>query len=133
MKKFIFFILLSFCVQAVFAEELQKPAESVPVTVAQSVNYENCTKIFSINKEKLFYLTLGAINANRFSIDEIQSARGYVMFTANKCKYLASVSEVDNLNSIIKISPCNNLYYFAPGIITNIFKYIELNKNTDLK
>ena len=104
-----------------------------PVTVAQDITFENCTKIFSINNEKLFYLTLASVSANKFTIDEIQTANGYIIFTANKNKYLATIGKVDKDNSILKITPCNNIYFFPPGILLNIFKYIDINLDTDVK
>ena len=89
--------------------------------------------MFTVNKEKLFYLTLSAISANKFSIEEIQSENGYVIFSAAKNKYLATIAGIDSENAILKITPCNEIYYFQPGIIINMFKYIELNVNTEIK
>ena len=126
MKKFLL-ILSLFFVPFVFAEE------SAPITTPQNIAFENCTKIFAVNKEKLFYLTLGSLSANRFTIDEIQTSNGYIIFTANRNKYLASVAGVDSANAILKITPCNNVYNFPPGIVTNTFKYIDLNLNMDIK
>lgn len=127
MKKFFFLILSLFLINPVFAEETQ------PITVPQNISFQNCTKIFAVNKEKLFYLTLASISANKFNIEEIQTANGYIIFTANRNKYLATTAGVDNTNAILKITPCNNLYKFPPGIIINIFKYIDLNLNIDIK
>ena len=81
-------LLIIFClllIQNVTAEEVtvQKPTPN-PLTVSQNIMFENCTKIFGINQEKLFYLTLASISANRFNIDEIQSANGYIIFSANR-------------------------------------------------
>ena len=129
MKK-LFLILLLTSVMPVLAEENVMPAVNQPLTVAQNILFEDCTKIFKINQEDLFYLTLGAVSANRFTIDEMQTANGYIIFTANKNKYLASTAKVDNKNSILKITPCNNVYNFPPGIISNMFKYIELNEKS---
>ena len=89
--------------------------------------------MFAVNKDKLFYLTLGSITANKFTIDEIQTENGYIIFTAAKNQYLATIGMIDSSNAILKITPCNNIYYFQPGIIINIFKYIDLNLNTDIK
>ena len=52
------------------------------ITQPQNITFENCTKMFPTNKEKLFYLTLAAVTANRFAIEEIQTSNGYVIFTA---------------------------------------------------
>ena len=120
-------MLKYFCTGEVFADEEQ------PLTVPQHISFETCTKMFAINKEKLFYLTLGAISANKFAVDEIQTANGYIIFTAANNKYLATVASIDPLNSILKITPCNDIYYFQPGIVVNMFKYVDLNLNTEVK
>ena len=114
------------------AEEVQQKVQT-PITVSQNIMFENCSKIFGANQEKLFYLTLASISANRFHIDEMQSSNGYIIFSANRNKYLATVGKVDNTNSILKITPCNNVYNFPPGILINTFKYIDLNLATNIK
>lgn len=112
----------------------QNPAQPVPsITTPQNIKFEDCSKMFAVNKDKLFYLTLGSITANKFTIDEIQTENGYIIFTAAKNQYLATIGMIDSYNAILKITPCNNIYYFQPGIIINIFKYIDLNLNTDIK
>ena len=104
-----------------------------PITQPQNVDFESCTKMFPVNKEKLFYLTLGAVTANKFSIDEIQTQNGYIIFSAVNNKYLATIAGIDADNSILKITPCNEIYFFPPGIFLGMFKYIELNLNTEIK
>jgi len=126
MKKIIFIICLLLVSGSVYADVAIQSASN-PLTSPQNISFENCTKIFGINQEKLFYLTLASISANRFNIDEIQSANGYIIFSVNRNKYLASVAKVDKTNAILKITPCNNVYNFPPGVITNMFKYIDLN------
>ena len=130
MKKILLICFISMCAIVNAAE--QTTAYKL-VTVAQDITFENCTKIFSINNEKLFYLTLASVSANKFTIDEIQTANGYIIFTANKNKYLATIGKVDKDNSILKITPCNNIYFFPPGILLNIFKYIDINLDTYVK
>ena len=132
MKK-IFIILGLIMIPYAAAEEaaVQQPAQN-PLTVSQQIMFDNCTKIFGINQEKLFYLTLASISANRFNVEEIQSSHGYIIFSANRNKYLATISKVDKTNAILKITPCNNVYNFPPGIITNTFKYIDLNMTTKI-
>ena len=126
-------VICLFITQLSFAEVSQSPQAQQSATTYQNINYEDCTKIFNIDKKKLFYLSIGAINANEFKLEEIQTQNGYLIFSTGKNKYLATVAGIDNENSILKITPCNNLYYFQPGIITNIYKYIDLNKDTELK
>ena len=130
-KLFVIFCIL-LCPFSLADDEI-KPAVQNPLVIPQNISYEECTKIFNLNREKLFYLTLVSINMNRFNIDEIQTSNGYIMFTVNRNKYIATVSKVDNSNSVLKITPCNNVYNFPPGILVNTFKYIELNKNNNGK
>ena len=133
MKKVILFLAL-LLIPTAFAVEQPRPANATPpITVPQNIMFQNCTKIFAVNKEKLFYLTLASLSANRFTVDEIQTANGYIIFTVNRNKYLATVASVDSANSILKITPCNNVYNFPPGILLNTFKYIDLNLNTEIK
>lgn len=105
----------------------------IPITQPQNIDFVNCSRMFAINKEKLFYLTLSAITANKFSVDEIQTTNGYIIFSAANNKYLATVAGIDSGNSILKITPCNNTYFFPPGIYVSMFKYIEINLNTEIK
>ena len=135
MKLRVLFLILFFAICPANAELAQTTVQSEqpPITVPQNIAFENCTKMFGVNKEKLFYLTLGAISANRFEVEEIQTTNGYIIFTAAKNKYLATVSGIDSANSILKITPCNNIYFFPPGILINMYKYIDLNLNTEIK
>ena len=88
----IFIINTAHADEGQFVQAVQQPQPATnPLTVAQNIMFENCTKIFNVNQEKLFYLTLASISANRFNIDEIQSANGYIIFSANRNKYLASI------------------------------------------
>ena len=61
--------------------EEPEPSLSTLIT-PQNVAFEDCTRTFNMNSDRLFYLTLAAVNANRFEIKEIQSKTGYVLFSA---------------------------------------------------
>ena len=114
-------------------ENVAQPTAAPPITQPQNIAFENCTKMFPVNKEKLFYLTLSAVTANKFSIDEIQTQNGYIIFSAANNKYLATIAGIDADNSILKITPCNEIYFFPPGVFLGMYKYIELNLNTEIK
>lgn len=129
----LFFIFLFLSINAVGAEGVVQTQAAPPITVPQNITFGNCTKMYAVNKEKLFYLTLAAVTANKFNVEEIQSNNGYVIFSAARNKYLATVAGIDANNSILKITPCNDIYFFPPGIIINMFKYVELNLNTEVK
>jgi len=123
----VFFTFIFVSCGALFANE---PISMSTLVTPQNVSFETCNKLFNIPAEKLFYLSISGINANRFQIDEIQSKTGYILFTAVNKQFLASIVKIDNTKSVLKITPTNNLYYFPPGIVLNIFKYIEVNENT---
>lgn len=133
--RIIFVILTIFLsINFVLAEGVQtQSSQEIPITQAQNVSFENCTKMFAINKEKLFYLTLGGVTANKFVVEEIQTESGYIVFVAANNKYLATISGIDSANSILKITPCNDIYFFPPGVLINMFKYVDLNLNTEIK
>ncbi len=148
-KKIITLLIGLFCFSAVAKAEIE-PISKAPTgalahpsapTAAQTaaisqnpqVEFSQCNKNFKIDGEKLFYLSLSAINANRFSVTEIQSQSGYILFTAGQKQFLASVMKISNNESLLKITPCDNIYNFQIGIVQNIFKYIELNLNTPIE
>jgi len=108
------------------------PANVSP-TVPQMISFEKCTKKYEIPVDNLYFLTLASINANKFTINEIQSKTGYILFTAANRQYLASVNRVDPKSAILKIVPADNNYYFPLGILTNIYKYIDLNVATTIE
>ena len=72
MRKFLLIALMLFV--PCFAAEIN--AVSQPVTMPQNIMFADCTKILTVNKEKLFYLTLASLSANRFLIDEVQTSNG---------------------------------------------------------
>ena len=107
--------------------------EDINVLVtAQQVDFNICTKKYNIPEEKLFYLAIAAAKANNFEVNEIQSKTGYILFSAVGKQYLASVVKIDSKTTMLKITPVNNNYYFAPGIVLNFFKYIDINKNAEI-
>lgn len=111
----------------VWAEESMSLSTMV---TPQNVDYNLCTRNYILTPEKLFYMAIASINANRFTIDEIQSKTGYILFTAVGRQYLASVVKVDSSKSMLRITPTSNNYFFAPGIVLNVFRYIDLNGAT---
>ena len=80
--------LFLFAVAPVSAETVMTVQSLV---TPQNVDFEYCNKIFNINAERLFYLTIASINANKFKIDEIQSKSGYILFTAADKQFLCYI------------------------------------------
>lgn len=129
MKLRVFFLIICLVIfRPVFAEGTQAEPAQTGISY-QNIPFEDCTKMYTMNKSDLFYLTLGAINSNQYKIEELQTNNGYLIFSASRNKYLATIAEIDKNNSILKITPCNNLYYFQPIIVNDIYKYIDQNKD----
>ena len=129
-KILIFLIFLSgaICTKALAADYTMQQ-----LTTPTNVAFADCTKTYNIPAEKLYYLTIDSIIANRFEIKELQSKMGYALFKVNDKEFLATVAYYGDNKSILKITPVNSNYYFAPGIVSNIFKYIDLNYNEPIK
>lgn len=125
----VLFLILILCVPFVRAEE--QPSMTALVT-PQNVDFKTCTRTYIMPAEKLFYMAIASAKENKFSVDEIQSKTGYILFTAVGKQYLASVVKVDDTKTMLKITPTNNNYFFAPGIVLNFFRYIDLNGATPL-
>lgn len=128
-KLVILLLMLILCVSFVKADE--QPSMAALVT-PQNVDFKLCTRTYVMPAEKLFYMAIASAKENKFTVDEIQSKTGYILFTAAGKQYLASVVKVDDTKTMLKITPTNNNYFFAPGIVLNFFRYIDLNGATPL-
>ena len=102
------------------------------LTTPKNISFDDCTKTYNIPVDKLYLLTIDSISANRFEIKELQSKMGYVIFKAAGREFLATAAFYGPNKSILRITPANNNYYFAPGIVLNIFKYIDINTSSEI-
>ncbi len=96
------------------------------LTTPADIESDACVKIFQLNADELFIYTLSALEANNFTVGELQSHGGYITFKAANKDFLAVISGIDNKNSMLKIAPANGVYHFAPGIVYKVFEYITL-------
>lgn len=132
MKKLLFLFLLSCLMAPAFAEETELVSPPELVT-ARNIDFSKCVKTFDFPVEKLFYMSILAINANNFQIEELQSKMGYILFKGAGKTFLMSVIKVDSEHSMLKITPADNVYYFPYGVVYNIYKYIDLNAEEQLQ
>lgn len=126
MKKIIaliYIVSILISAQNCFAQEVVPSANKV---VTNSVDY---AKSYKTSSENLLYLLLSAINAQNYSIEEIQFKTGSVLFKAYTKEFIASVSAQDGYNSFIKIIPADNNYNFSPMLLEKLHTYIEINNN----
>ena len=127
--KYFVLLLVSFMFAGVPAYSEGEQMSLSTLITSQNVSYENCYRVYNTDNISLFFLTLAAINANRFTVNEIQSKSGYILFTAVNKQFMASVSNVNKNQGMLRITPADGSYYFQPGIVLNIFKFIELNSD----
>ena len=130
-KKFLYGVFLIFLLfgNISSAEELTPQQLTTPKNMA----FSDCTKSYNMPVDRLYLLSIDSIAANRFEIKELQSKMGYVLFKAAGREFLATSAYYGPNKSILRITPANNNYYFAPGIVLNIFKYIDLNLDAEEK
>ena len=135
MKKLVMFgLMLLLAAIPAFAEE--NPAAQlaeIELVTPQNIDFSKCVQTFNFPVEKLFYMSILAINANNFEIEELQSKTGYILFRAVNKNFLMSVVKIDAEHSMLKITPADNVYFFPYGIVHNIYKYIELNADEQLQ
>ena len=135
MKKLVIFgLMLLLAAIPAFAEE--NPAAQlaeIELVTPQNIDFSKCVQTFNFPVEKLFYMSILAINANNFQIEELQSKTGYILFRAVNKNFLMSVVKIDADHSMLKITPADNVYFFPYGIVHNIYKYIELNADEQLQ
>lgn len=133
-KVLMLFLMILFCAVPVTAED--SPAAQLAeleLVTPQNIDFAKCVKTFNFPVEKLFYLSISAINANHFQIEELQSKMGYILFRAANKNFLMSVVKVDAEHSMLKITPADNVYFFPYGVVYNIYKYIDLNADEQLQ
>lgn len=96
-------------------------------SMPNAIPLEQCQKRYPVTSEKLFYSTLSSITDSNFKIVEIQSTKGYISFDVWGREFLAMIAKIDDTNSMIKITPMNNSYYFSPWIIQRLFANLKLD------
>ena len=132
MRKLLFpLLILSILLipQKTFADEvvnINTSIKAIPTTV-------EFAKTYKTTSENLLYLLLSAINAQNYSIEEIQFRTGSVLFKAYTKEFIASVSAQDGYNSFIKIIPADNNYNFSPVLLEKLHNYIEINNNINFQ
>ena len=128
-----FISLLTFIIfsigQIAFADNIV-PVNTTIKSIPDSIDF---SKTYKTTSENLLYLLLSAINAQNYSIEEIQFKTGSVLFKAYTKEFIASVSAQDGYNSFIKIIPADNNYNFSPVLLEKLHTYIELNNNINFQ
>ena len=117
--------ITAFIPNSVMADNIIPSADNLQT--AQTASSTAFAKSYKTSSENLLYLLLAALNAQNYSIEEIQFKTGSVLFKAYTKEFIASVAQKDGLNSFIKIIPADNIYNFSPVLLQKLHNYIELN------
>lgn len=133
MERILIISAISF-IFALFMPAIASEQSSISTLITiQHNKYQNCVKVFNVDNVTLYYMTVAAINANKFEVEEIQSGAGNILFKAVNKEFLATVSNVNTNQAILRITPVDNNYYFQPGIVSNIFKFIDMNMSKKIQ
>lgn len=136
MYKTLFVLIFSFIIfslQPAFCAQEDTLEAAYAQTAATYTNYKDCIRLYKMPFGKLFYLTLSSVNANKYTILEMQSRNGYIIFEEDGREFLLNVMRKDKNYTFLRLTPADNNYYFAPTIPQKIFRYIDLNFNADIK
>lgn len=123
-------LMIMFAVPVFAADTAENVA---PASSSAYTNYRDCIRLYKLPFEKLFYLALSSVNASKFEIVDMQSRNGYLIFTDGSREYLLTAFKKDNSFTFLKLSPCDNNYYFSPTIPFKIFNYVDLHFNAEVK
>lgn len=132
-KIFILFFMLGFGCSSILADDVDVTMPQEKPNTLIYTNYRDCIKLYKLPFDKLYFIALSSINANKYEILEMQSRNGYIMFKADNKEFLLTVLQKDKDYSFIKLTPCDNNYYFSSNIPQNIFNQIALQFNTEIK
>ncbi len=138
MIKKLFFLILA--INLIFSANISSSAfaeDEIETSYAQSAskytNYRDCIKLYKLPFDKTFYLALSSVAGSKYELVEIQSRNGYIKFRTDGRDFLISVYKKDKNSTYVKISPCNNSYYFSQTIVQKIFNYIASHYNNEVK
>lgn len=134
MKKFLFLITIIFTISIpCFATDTTVEKHTEKKQNVAYTNFRDCIKLYKLPYDKLYFLALSSIEANKYEIIEMQSRGGYIIFEADKKEFLISILQKDKYYTYMKIAPCDNNYYFSSKIPENIFNQIALLFNSEIK
>lgn len=100
---------------------------------AAYTNYKDCIRLYKLPYGKLYFIALSAVNANNYEILEMQSRNGYIIFKAEGREFLLDILAKNKSYTYLKLTPCDNNYFFNPQIPFKIFHYTDLHFNADIK
>ncbi len=90
-------------------------------------NLEDCYKLYGVDADTLFLNAIAVLNStNEYTISEIQSKNGYILFTNGSKYYLLTVTKRYQNQTEIKILPQNSDYSLGNVVASDVFNLISL-------
>ncbi len=132
-KKIFMAIFIPLVVAILSPSALQAQEKSTVQSQSAYTSYHDCIRLYKLPFGKLYFLALSAATALGYEIRELQSRNGYIIIEADGHEFLLSVNAKNKSYTYLKLSPCDNNYYFNPQIPKKIFNYVDLNFNMDIK
>ena len=132
-KRFLTCALLCVSISAVPAFSQDTIDKTYKQNAASYTNYKDCIRLYKLPYEKLYYLALSSVNFNKYEIKEMQSRNGYIIFEAEGREFLLDILKKDKNYTFLKLTPCDNNYYFNPQIPRKIYNYVDLHFNSEVK
>ena len=132
-KRFLACALLCVSISAVRAFSQDTIDKTYKQNAASYTNYKDCIRLYKLPYEKLYYLALSSANFNKYEIKEMQSRNGYIIFEAEGREFLLDILKKDKNYTFLKLTPCDNNYYFNPQIPRKIYNYVDLHFNSEVK
>mgnify|MGYP003571320233 CR=1 FL=1 len=95
---------------------------------------EGCYKIYPKDADSLFMTAISALGSdNRYTISEIQSKNGYILFLQGSRYYLLTLTKRYQNQTEIKILPQNSDFSVGNGVAQNVFSLIDLKLKSPME
>ena len=103
------------------------------ISLAEDI-LQGCYKIYPKDADSLFMSAIAALGGdNRYSISEIQSKNGYVLFSHGSKYYLLTLTKRYQNQTEIKILPQNSDFSEGSSVAQSIFNLIDLKLKTPME
>ncbi len=100
---------------------------------AFAFDLEECYKLYGVDADTLFINAVAALNsADEYTIYEIQSKNGYILFLSAGMYYLLTVTKRYQNQTEVKILPQNSDYSLGSVVASDIFNLISAKLKTPI-
>jgi len=95
---------------------------------------QGCYKIYPKDADSLFMSAISAIGSDkRYTISEIQSKNGYILFLSGSKYYLLTLTKRYQNQTEIKVLPQNSEFSEGSSVAQNVFSLIDTKLKTPME